>query len=289
MKLAYYPGCSLESTAIEYDISTHKIMEKLGVEFKEIPDWNCCGASPAHQTDQNLPIALVARNLAIAEKEGLDVAVPCTACYNRMKAAEKTLKEDKSLLTNIEEAIGMNYGVTNTAKSLLEVVAKDIGVEKIATEVKKKLSGLRIACYYGCLLVKPQSVTSIDDPENPKMMDSLMEAIGATPVKWSHKTECCGAGLSIARTDIVLKLSNDILDLAQANGADCLVTACPLCQLNLEMRQAEIEKKYNVKYNLPVFYFTELIGLSMGLDAKELGIQKHFINPLPLLKDKQIV
>lgn len=288
MRLAYYPGCSLESTAIEYNMSTHKVAKDLGIDFVEVDDWNCCGASPAHQADHLLPVSLVARNLAIAEKEGLDVAVPCAACYNRMKSAIKDLSNDKEKLAKVNDAIGLDYKVSNDAISLMEVFAKNVGAEKIKEKVTKELKGLRVASYYGCLMVKPPHITSIDDPENPQMLDDIVRATGATAVNWAHKTECCGAGLSVSKTDVVLKLGNDILDLAQASGADCLVTACPLCQMNLEMRQAQMEKKYNVKYNMPVFFITELMGLAFGHDAKELGIQKHFVNPLPLLKNKQI-
>ncbi len=288
MKIAYYPGCSLESTGIEYDLSNKAIAKKLGVELKEIPNWNCCGASPAHQADLVLPIALNARNLAIAEEDGLDVLAPCAACYNRMSAAIKTLKNDEEERQKINNIIGRDYKASNRVYNMVEFLYDKVGVDKISQQVQKKLSGLKVACYYGCLLVKPPELTQFDNSEYPQTMDEMVNALGATALEWAYKTECCGGGLAISRTDVVLKLSNDIFSYAQAIGADCLVTACPMCQLNLELRQPATEKEYGVKYNMPVFEISELIGLSFGFSAKELGIHKHFVNTKPLLEEKQL-
>ena len=288
MKIGYFPGCSLESTGIEYHLSNKAVAKKLGVELWEIPDWNCCGASPAHQSDLVLPNALNARNLAIAEEAGMDVVAPCAACYNRMCAAIETLKNDPEELKNINEIIERDYKASNKVYNMVEFFHELVGLDKIAAQVQKKLSGLKVACYYGCLLVKPPELTRFDNPENPTSMDEIVETIGATPLVWPYKTECCGGGLAISKTEVILKLGNDIFSYAQAIGADCLVTACPMCQLNLELRQPAMEKEYNVKFNMPVFEISELIGLSFGFSPKELGINKHFVNTAPLLKEKQL-
>ncbi len=288
MKIAYYPGCSLESTGIEYHLSNKAVAKKLGIELWEIPNWNCCGASPAHQADLVLPNALNARNLAIAEEEGLDVLAPCAACYNRMCAAIETMKNDEEERKKINDIIGRNYRASNRAFNMVEFLYDKVGLDKISENVQKKLSGLKVACYYGCLLVKPPELTKFDNPEYPQTMDEIVNALGATTLEWPYKTECCGGGLAISKTEVILKLSNDIFSYAQAIGADCLVTACPMCQLNLELRQPATEKEYNVKYNMPVFEITELVGLSFGFSAKELGIHKHFVNTKPLLEEKQL-
>ncbi len=288
MKIAYYPGCSLESTGIEYHLSNKLVAKKLGVELWEIPNWNCCGASPAHQSDLFLPNALNARNLAIAEEEGLDVLAPCAACYNRMLAAVEAVNTDEDMREKINEAIGRNYRGTNTAINMVQFLHDIIGIEKITAQIQKKLSGLKVACYYGCLLVKPPALTKFDNPENPQSMDRIVDALGAETIVWPYKTECCGGGLAISKTEVILKLTNEIFSMAVASGADCLVTACPMCQLNLELRQKATEKEYNVKYNMPVFEITELVGLSFGFSPKELGINKHFVNNDAFLKEKKL-
>lgn len=287
MKIAYYPGCSLESTGKEYHLSNKAVAKTLGIDLWEIPNWNCCGASPAHQADLDLPIALNVRNLAIAEEAGLDVVAPCAACYNRMCAAIEAMK-DPDYRNKINEITGKKYRASNRCYNMVEFLYDKVGLEKIASHVQKKLSSLKIACYYGCLLVKPPQLTKFDNPENPTTMDEMIGALGATPVLWPYKTECCGGGLAISKTEVIIQLSNDIFSFAQASGADCLVTACPMCQLNLELRQPAIEKKFNVKYSMPVFEITELIGLSYGFTPKELGINKHFVSTDSLLKEKQL-
>ncbi|UNC92681.1 CoB--CoM heterodisulfide reductase iron-sulfur subunit B family protein [Candidatus Contubernalis alkaliaceticus] len=288
MKIAYYPGCSLESTGKEYHFSNKLIAKKLGIELWEIPNWNCCGASPAHQSDLFLPIGLNARNLAIAEEEGLDVLAPCAACYNRMLAAVEAVNNDEDMRKKVNESIGRDYKGTNTAVNMVQFLHDMVGIDKISAQIQKKLSGLKVACYYGCLLVKPPALTKYDNPENPQSLDRIVEALGAEPIVWPYKTECCGGGLAISKTEVILKLSNDIFSMAVASGADCLVTACPMCQLNLELRQAATEKEYKVKYNMPVFEISELVGLSFGFSPKELGINKHFVKNDAFLKEKKL-
>ncbi len=289
MRMAYYPGCSLNATGIEYNISAKAVAKHLGLELWEIPDWNCCGASAAHSTNHLLGLALPARNLAIAEKEGLDVAVPCAACFSRMKAAEMAVRQSPDMKQTINELIEMTYNATNHTRNLLDVMANAVGIETIAEKVVKPLSGLKVAAYYGCLLVRPPEIAQFDDAENPMSMDRIIEALGGTPVEWSFKVECCGAGHTTALPEAAAPMLHNIFRNAAENGADCFAVACPLCFLNLDMRQSEIKKKYSAGYNLPVFYFTELMGLAFGYAPKDLGLNKHFVNPMPLLDSKEIL
>jgi heterodisulfide reductase subunit B len=286
MKYAYYPGCSLHSTGIEYHLSTRLVAQKLNVELWEIPGWNCCGASAAHNINHLLSLALPARNLALAEQEGLDVAVPCAACFNRMKATEAAVRESSATKETIAGIIDLDYQATNNARALLDILVNEVGTQTIAKNVSKPLQGLKVACYYGCLLVRPPQITGFDDPENPQTMDQLVSSLGGEPVNWAYKTECCSAGHTTTRSDIGLPVINSILKNAKANGAECILSACPLCFLNLDMRQPEIEQTFKTSYGLPVFYFTELMGFAMGFAPSELGMPKHFVNPVPLLRQK---
>lgn len=283
MKYAYYPGCSLSATGIEYDISTKKVAKNLGVELWEIPEWNCCGASSAHLTDHLLALALPARNLAIAEEQGLDVAIPCAACYARCKATEVAVKESKEMQKTISEVIERNFAGKIQSKSILDIFANDVGIQAIEALVDKKLTGLKVASYYGCLLVRPPK-TGFDDPENPQSMDKIVEALGGTPVEWAFKTECCGAAHSANKPDVGFAMIEKILTAAKDAGADCIATACPLCMSNLDMRQSQVGAKFGKEYGLPVFYFTELMGLAQGISPNELGIDKHFVDALGLTK-----
>ncbi len=289
MKFAYYPGCSLNATGIEYNVSAKAVAKHLGIELWEIPEWNCCGASAAHNTDHLLALALPARNLAIAEAKKLDVAVPCAACFNRLKSAQQAVKHSVATKEKVNKAIEMDYQGSNEVKALLDVMTSAISSDMVKEKVVRPLNGLKAASYYGCLLVRPPAVTQFDDPEDPQSMDQLMKNIGTDAVDWSFKVECCGAGHSTAKSDVGLPMIDSILADAKVNGAECIVTACPLCMLNLDMRQKEIEKINNKSYNLPIFYFTELMGLAFGYSAKDMGVTKHFVNPMPLLEGKDLL
>lgn len=283
MKYAYYPGCSLHTVATEYDQSTKAVCETLGIELEEIPDWTCCGASSAHSTDHLLGLAIPARDLALAEKMGHDVVAPCAACFQRLKFAEYEIKNNPKNKELISKAIEMDIQGTVQVFNTVDAIAA-IGMDKIAEKVKKPLTGLKVACYYGCYLVKPPKICHVDDPENPHLMDDMMEAVGAKAVQWPYKTECCGGSLVFSNVDLCLKLSKDIIEYAMAAGADCIVSACPLCQPNLDMRQGQINKKFGTKINIPVFYFTELMGLAFGHKVNDLGLRKHFVDVEPALK-----
>jgi heterodisulfide reductase subunit B len=281
MNYAFYPGCSLEGTARDFHLSTLAVAKALDLALPEIPGWICCGSTAAHQTDPLLALALPAKNLAAAG--GRTVAVCCAACYSRLKTANYEIGKDPQVRRRVAEVIGADYDGKTPVLHLLEILARDVGSKKIADRVTRPLKGLRVVCYYGCLLSRPPEVTGFDDAENPTLMDSLMAAAGATPVDWPHKTECCGASYSITDVGIVLALAREILSMARLAGADAIVTACPLCQLNLDLRQKDVEAKFGESFHLPVFYFTQLLGLAMGLAPKELGLQSLVVNPMPLL------
>ena len=274
MKISYYPGCSLHGTAKEYDESTRAVCYQLGIELIELEDWNCCGASSAHCTDEFLSNALPERNLKIAVKTGLDLLVPCAACYSRMMTAGK---ENPSLKPAVK------------IRNLPELLREEDNFNRIREQVKTPLEGLKIACYYGCLLTRPPKITEVKDYENPQTMDGLVGILGGETVSWPYKTECCGGSLAITHTDIVKRLTRKIIEMAMEAEADCLVTACPMCHANLDTRQDEISRDEGKEYSLPIFYITELIGLA--IDEKKSGRwwKRHFVDPMPLLNSRGLI
>lgn len=275
MKYAYYPGCSLESTARAYDLSVRAVCRDLAVELEEIEDWNCCGASSGHCTNYRLSHALAGRNLALAEREGLDIAVACPACFLRLKSTRHEVRADARLKKELAELIDLPYEAKYDTKHLLDIICHEVGMEEVGKRVEKPLTGLKLAPYYGCFLVRPPKVTQFDDPENPQSMDILMDALGAEVVDWSGKVDCCGGSISLTRRDIGAKLVSEIADAARGVGAEAIVTACPLCQSNLESRQ--------VSQALPTFYFSELIGLSFGMKEANTWFRRHLVSPVALL------
>jgi heterodisulfide reductase subunit B len=283
MKFAYYPGCSLESTAREFNASVVAVFKALDVGLHELEDWNCCGASSAHSVNQNLALALPTRNLAIAQKSGMNVVMPCAACFNRHKVADHALRNDPEKRLMLEETVGFTYTGDISVLTLLEVIGSRIGLEKIKSLVKKPLSGLKAVSYYGCLLVRPPEITQFEDPDNPRIMDHILEAIGVEPHPWSYATECCGGGLSLTKPTAAERMVGRLADRAQEAGAQAIVTSCPLCQINLEMRQSGSKAK------MPIFFFTELIGLAFGLDQSKGWMSKHLISPAPLLRTLDIL
>jgi heterodisulfide reductase subunit B len=287
MRYTFYPGCSLDATAKDFHKSTMSVAGKLGLELIELENWICCGSTSAHNVDPLLADALPAQNLRAAHGE--TVAVACAACYSRLKSANYHITGDAGVRTSVGEVIGGDYDGSTPVRHILEILARDLGCKELSRAVSRPLKGLNVACYYGCLLARPPEVTQFDDVENPTLMDQLLEAAGATPVDWPHKTECCGASFSITDSSIVVQLSDQILSMAQAAGADCIATACPLCQLNLDMRQQDIEAKYGHHYEMPVFYFTQLLGLAMGCSAGEVSLGSLVVDPRKLLKSKGLL
>ena len=287
MKYAYYPGCSLNSTGIEYNVSSKAVAKHFGVELLELDDWNCCGASAAHNTNHWLSLALPARNLAIAEKDKLDVAVPCAACYSRLKGVQMAVCESEKTKDKLKDIIEMDFQGTSEVVSMIDVVYQGIGIDRVKENIQVPLNGLKVACYYGCLLVRPKKL-AMDDQENPMKMDHILNATGAESVDWAYKVECCGAGHSTQKSDVGFKMIRDILRNAKASGANCIATACPLCMLNLDMRQQDIKRVYGEDYQMPIFYFTELLGIGVGFTPEEMYVQKHFTDPIPLLLENKL-
>lgn len=283
MKLSYFPGCSLESTGKEYDMSTRAVCKALGIELEELKDWVCCGATSAHSTNHTLSVTLPARNIALAQERGADLTTPCSACYSMLKKADYTLRNDEKMRLKTEQITGFKFNASVNVLSLPEAVITAVGVKSIAKNVKKPLKGLNVVCYYGCLLVRPPEVTQFDHRENPESLDNIVNSLGARTIPWSYKTDCCGASLSITTPGVVEKMVARLLSAAREAGADAIVTACPLCQSNLEMRRKKEET------DLPAFYFTELIGLAMELPNTEQWFKLHLVDPRPLLNSLSLL
>ncbi len=282
MSYAYYPGCSLHSTAEEYDRSFRQVCRGLGIELEEVKNWICCGSSPAHGTSHLLSIALPAHNLAIVERSGKqEVLVPCAACYSRFKFALYEMGRDGELSRQVNEIIGSQFGGKVNVLHPLEVLSAK--AELIQSKVVKDVSFIRAVCYYGCLLTRPPKVMQFDSCEYPVSMDRILRSVGVSVLDWCYKTDCCGASLSLSETDIVKKLVGDLLAEAKKVGANAIAVACPLCHSNLDTRQAEAEQMRGEKFGIPIFYFTELIGLAMGYGRAELGTDKHMVSAEALI------
>ena len=283
MRFAYFPGCSLSSSGYDYDLSLKYVARALGIDLVEVRDWVCCGASSAHATSHLLSVALPVLNLSHAEKDGFEkLLAPCLACLSRFKAANVELDQDPDLKKKIHDIFDYKYQGKVKVYHPLEVFL-EMGLEKIRERLRKKLTGLKIACYYGCVLTRPPKIAQFDNVEDPQSMDSIVNALGATALPWSFKTECCGVSMTLTRSDIVLKLTNDILREAKEAGANAIAVACPLCQANLDGRQRQIEETYKVRYRIPILYITQLMGLAFGAFPKEVGIQKLLTSPREVL------
>jgi heterodisulfide reductase subunit B len=289
LSYGYYPGCSLHASAREYDQSTRGLFGALGIGLAEVSDWLCCGATPAHNVDELLSLSLCAKNLALAEKVSGDLAVACAACFSRLKTTQHELFDDAVKRSQVGRAIGGPVPLAKKVKHLLEILDGDFGLERLSAVVKKPLTGLKVACYYGCLLTRPPGVTQLDDCEAPTIMERVISAAGAETVAWSHRLECCGASFTLSHPGVVLKLTGDILASAKDASADCLMVACPLCQGNLDLRQQEVEKATGIRYGLPALYLTQLLGLAVGVPAPQLGLNGLLVNPMPLLKNRKLL
>jgi len=288
--ISYYPGCSLHATGIEFHMSTLSVAEVLGLNLVEPEGWVCCGTSPAHNTDHYRAVRLPMETLAIARDLGHSyMTMPCAACFSRFRIAIHEVQKDPELRQRIADDIGFEYTGGIHVDNLLTTITDRVGYEAAAAPVVKPLEGLKVACYYGCLLTRPPDVTGAEHPEYPTNMDDLMEAIGAEAIDWSYKTDCCGGSLSLSTLEVALDLSRQILQNATDEGADIIVTACPLCHANLDMRQGQINDEYGTDLDIPVVYFTQLMGVSYGIDAKTLGLDKHLTDAISLLKEKELL
>ncbi len=278
MKYLYFPGCSLKGTGRAYEESFLSVFKALGLEVRELEDWNCCGATAYMSVDETRSYALAGRNQAIAEREDLDVIAPCSACYLVLNKTQKGLKENPELRRKVVKALkagGLDYKGTVRVRHPLDVLINDVGLDKLAGFIRKPLKGLKFAPYYGCQVVRPYS--TFDDQYNPVTMDKLIEAVGAECVTWPLKTRCCGGSLTGTLPEVGLRLAYVLVKEARKRGAGAIVTLCPLCQFNLDAYQDQIARKYE-RVDIPTLYFTQILGLAMGLPGSELGIKRGIIS-----------
>ena len=284
-EVGYYPGCSLHSMAKEFDDSTRSVLENLGLKPVEPKGWVCCGSTPAHRVDHKLATRLPLESLVILEQDGLkDVTLPCAACFNRFKAAARDLRLDPDLKNELDNDVGYVYQDSVSIHSVVDIIDERFGSEGVAAQVKRPLEGLKVACYYGCLLTRPPEVTESKDPEYPMAMDHIVRALGATVVDWDSKVACCGASLSMTHTDIVLEMSSDIIANARARGADVIALACPLCHLNLDGRQTQMD----VEETMPALYFTQLMAIAFDT-PRDAALERNMIDARPLLREKGLL
>jgi len=285
MTIGYYPGCSLSGTAKDYDISVKKMCERLDIKLKEIEDWNCCGASSAHATNHKLSMLLPARNQALADMQGMEyVLAPCAACLNRQVTARKALLESEELRADLENVMGSETSCRSRFIGVMQLL-EGLGAEHLRTRVISPLKDLQLACYYGCLLVRPFEEMGYDDPENPTKMEEVIDALGAKPVDWAYKVECCGAGLTMAQQDMIEDLTHKIAKNATANGAKAFVVACPLCHTNLDMRQEGMRKRYGDIDAMPVYYISDLVAMALGASPEEVALDKHFVPASDMIRN----
>ncbi len=280
MEFAYYPGCSLEHTSSPYDKSVRAVFDKLGIGLKEIEDWNCCGATMYMSVKKIVGYSISARNLALAQKMGLDICAPCSSCYTILKKTNRHIQWEPKERDKINEALAaadLSYDTEVRIRHPLDIIVNDIGLDKIKNRILTTLDGLKVAPYYGCQIVRPHG--EFDDVDEPTSMDQMLTAIGATPVHYPYKLRCCGGVLMTTEEDLALKLNHGLIAAAVDNKADIIATACPLCQMNLEAYQDKINKRFGKKYSIPVVYFTQLLGVALGIPPKDMGLNRLIVNP----------
>lgn len=291
MKYAYYPGCSGHGTSVEYESSTRAVCNALNMDLVEIEDWNCCGSTPAHSVSHELSGALAARNLMQAKKTGADCVIsPCPSCSSNLKMARYRM-QNPAFKAGVDELLDSPTPVNAEGGadlletySVLQAIVEHVGVENVASRVTYPLEGIKVVTYYGCLLSRPVQVAKFDDPENPVSLDNIMKALGAEVLPFALKTECCGAAMGIPDVNIPGSLSGRILDTAKAVGAEAVITACPLCHMNLDLRQRQASRISKKEFfDLPVFYYTQMIALAFGLPKQAMRLDKLAVNPYPLL------
>ncbi len=296
MSYAYYPGCSAKGTAKSYEESLFAVFKALGSDLDELDDWNCCGATAFPSLDRDKAFALAARNLALAEKEApgdsvIDLVAPCAGCYRAFVKTQRAFDEDeaaKERANKALQAVGLRYQGRVRARHPLDVLVNDIGLERVAEAVTRPLKGVKVACYYGCLLVRPNAL--FDDQHNPTSMDRLMRAIGGEPIEWPLKTSCCGGScycggpLIGTMPDATLRLSYVLLREARKRGADIVVTVCSLCQFNLEAFQDRMSREFDDPFEMIVAFLPQVLGIALGQDERTLGIQRLLRWRLPELR-----
>lgn len=282
-KIGYYPGCSLLSSAKDYNASIHAVFDKLGVVLEEVEDWICCGASSAHVTDDLLALALPARSLALSERAGLsDLLAPCSACFSRLLLASERMKGDEDLAHSVNAAIDpLHYQGTVEVKNILDVLVNEVGIPEISARLVRQLDGMRVVAYYGCLLTRTMRIPPFDDCEDPQSMDRILAALGAEPLPWSAKMDCCGGSLGLSEEGLTQGLCRNILRAARDVGAEAMVTTCPLCQANVDIFAY---KHKDEDISMPVLYLTDLLGVALGCHLKGSHWRKKFIDPTGVLK-----
>jgi len=282
-QIAYYPGCSLHSTASDLNVSIKSVFRELDIDLVEPKGWLCCGSTPAHATDHLLSTTMAMRNLALIERLGFEeVMVACLGCYSRFHWALYDIEQEPELRQRVAAELGYDYQNELRVRYLMDLLSDLVDPATMAERVVKPLEGLRTVCYYGCVYTRPPKVTQAEHVEYPMVMDHMVDATGAESLDWSYKTECCGATLSMTETDLALELTRKILEDARAVGAEAVVVSCPLCHMNLDARQSQIE----LEYEMPILYITQLLGLSLGLGRKALGLDKSMVDPSGLLEEK---
>lgn len=279
MEVSFFPGCTAHSTGIEYSMSLHAVVQELGITLLEIEDWNCCGAAAAHSLNKLLGFTLPARNIAIAQERDLPLAIPCAGCFNAIKKTQYALSNDPELRGKVEKIVDFSYRDNFEVKLMHEVILKQLLMQDPTVLIRKPLKGLKVASYYGCALVRPPQVTSMGDYENPLFLDDIVDLLGGTAVDWSFKTDCCGADIALSHGKIAREIADRIIASAREAEAECVMVSCGLCQINLDMRQSKKGQK-----GLPVFFFTELMGVAMDLPQRNKWWSRHIVNPRPLLK-----
>ncbi len=285
-KVAYFPGCSASSSASEYDLTVRSTADVLNINLVEPPGWVCCGSSSAHATDSTQAHVFPLRTMSTIERMGLDtVTSPCSNCFARLKMAEVEGTSDQPAMDRVAEMTDYHYQGTVKVQHFVDTILDHTSVEQISDKVKRPLDGLKVACYYGCLITRPSKATEAQNPEYPMQMDSFLQSLGAETVDWSYKTDCCGGSLSVTQTELALDMSEAVIADARACGAEAIITMCPMCHMNLDARQADME----IQHDMPIFHSTQLSTLAFGLDVKESHFNKNIVDPLPLLKDKNLV
>mgnify|MGYP000527654144 FL=1 len=292
MKISYFPGCTLKTTAKNFEESALASLSFLGIDVVELPRWNCCGTVYS-LTDDDLmhQIAPVRNLIRVKEQKDTRVVTLCSMCYNTLKRANNLVKEDEEKLNKLNDFMyreNVKYDGKVEVLHLLEVLKNEVGFSEIAKKVKRSLKGLRVANYYGCLLLRPPEV-GLDDPEHPTILNDLLHSLGAEVIDYPYETECCGSYHTVVNVDLVVERAYDILNSAISQGAEAVVLSCPLCNFNLDNRQKEIKKKFPDFKGIPVFYFTQLLALSLGLDERVCRFELNFVNPYPLLKSKHLI
>ena len=284
MRIPYYPGCTLNTKGKGFDYSARVSARELGLELVELETWNCCGATFPLLVDNMLDLVGPARVLVSARQEGQRLAVACSTCYNVLKRTNKVIRENPDSREKLNFFIEADYSGDLEVLDLLQILRDDIGFDKIKEAVKKPLSGLRVAAFYGCMVLRPPDEVAYEkDPENPRALDDLMIALGAEAVDYSHKGECCGAYLAVKSVEVTAEMSFAILDSAQQNGAELVITNCPLCQFNLDRMQKVMRSRHTGFQPIPILYFTQLLGIALGLDSKGFELDRHYVDPRPVL------